>query len=184
TGHGVPGAFMSLLNITYLNEAINEKNIYEPHLIFNHVRERLISAISQDGARDGMDGILLCFDRQKGIITYSAANNGPVLRKNNTVMMLPGDKMPVGKDEKTSSFTLHTISVDKGDMIYLLTDGYADQFGGNKGKKFRYKQLEEVLLSVSDLPVEEQKNSLDKKFEDWRGALEQVDDVLLIGIKV
>ncbi|MGZ3921725.1 MAG: tetratricopeptide repeat protein [Bacteroidia bacterium] len=184
TGHGVPGAFMSLLNITYLNEAINEKKIHEPHLIFNHARERLVSAISQDGGRDGMDGVLLCFDKQNNKITYSAANNGPILRKENKIIVLPADKMPVGKDEKTASFTLHSIDVKKGDMIYLVTDGYADQFGGPKGKKFRYKQLEEALQSVSDLPVEEQREILDKRFEDWKGQLEQVDDVLIIGIKV
>jgi serine phosphatase RsbU (regulator of sigma subunit) len=183
TGHGVPGAFMSLLNITYLNEAINEKKIAEPHLILNYVREKLINTISQDGARDGMDGILLCFNKQKNTITYAAANNGPIIKNNNGIILLPADKMPVGKDEKTSSFSLHTIDVNKGDMIYLVTDGYADQFGGSKGKKFKYKQLEETLLSVSPLQIKEQKEILDKKFEDWKGALEQVDDVLIIGIK-
>lgn len=184
TGHGVPGAFMSLLNITYLNEAINEKNITEPHLIFNHVRERLIQAISQDGARDGMDGTLVCFNRQSGTITYAAANNGPIIMADNKMQMLPADKMPVGKDEKNTSFTLHTIAAKPGDLIYLVTDGYSDQFGGAKGKKFRSKQLEEVLQSVIDVPLNIQLEVLDKKFEEWKGALEQVDDVLLIGIKI
>ncbi|MCW3077041.1 MAG: protein serine/threonine phosphatase [Bacteroidetes bacterium] len=184
TGHGVPGAFMSLLNTTYLNEAINEKNITEPHLIFNHVRERLINAISQDGARDGMDGTLVCFNKKSGAITYAAANNGPIVRINNKMVMLPADKMPVGKDEKRDSFTLHTLDVKEGDFLYLVTDGYSDQFGGSKGKKFKSKQLEEVLQALSDVPLKTQLDVLDKKFEEWKGALEQVDDVLLIGIKI
>jgi serine phosphatase RsbU (regulator of sigma subunit) len=184
TGHGVPGAFMSLLNITYLNEAVNGKGIHEPHLIFNYVKEKLVHTISQDGARDGMDGILLCVNKTTGELTYAAANNSPLLHHGATSTLLPADKMPVGKDEKTGSFTIHTIASTKGDMIYLFTDGYADQFGGPKGKKFRHKQLEDILSKVYSLPLTEQKDILDKTFEDWKGALEQVDDVLIIGIKI
>jgi serine phosphatase RsbU (regulator of sigma subunit) len=184
TGHGVPGAFMSLLNITFLNEAINEKKITEPNEVFNHVRERLINAVSQDGARDGMDGILVCFDKEKNTLTYSAANNGPILKTKKSLELLPADKMPVGKDEKTAPFTLHTIKAEPGDTLYLITDGYADQFGGPKGKKFRYKQLEETICNIDSLPLHEQEKALDKKFEEWKGELEQVDDVLIIGIKL
>jgi serine phosphatase RsbU (regulator of sigma subunit) len=183
TGHGVPGAFMSLLNTTFLNEAINEKKITEPNLIFNHVRNRLTSAISQDGARDGMDGILICLDKNRNKVTYSAANNAPVLIRENKLTTFPADKMPVGKDENDKSFTLHALDYIKGDTLYLFTDGYSDQFGGDKGKKFRYKQLEELLIEVHSLPLNDQKAVLEKKFEEWKGALEQVDDVLIIGIK-
>lgn len=184
TGHGVPGAFMSLLNINYLNEAVNEKAIHDPHLVFNHVRDRLINTISQDGARDGMDGILLCINKTSGTISYCAANNAPVLYSASMPVSLPADKMPVGKDEKTASFTLQSLQGKKGDILYLFTDGYADQFGGAKGKKFRYKQLEEVLRKINQLPLNEQKEILDKTFEEWKGSLEQVDDVLIIGIKL
>ncbi|MDP1744944.1 MAG: two-component regulator propeller domain-containing protein [Bacteroidota bacterium] len=182
TGHGVPGAFMSLLNTSFLNEAITEKNIKQPNEILNYVRQRLIESISQDGAQDGMDGILLCFENGK--ITYAAANNAPVIVRDNAVIDLPADKMPIGKGEKDNSFTLHTIDVKKGDLLYFYTDGYADQFGGPKGKKFKYKQLENLLVSIHQLPVEEQKQMLSSTIENWKGDLEQVDDILIIGMRV
>ncbi len=182
TGHGVPGAFMSLLNISFLNEAITEKNIKQPNEILNYVRQRLIESVSQDGAQDGMDGILLCFENDK--ITYAAANNAPVIVRDNLVIDLPTDKMPIGKGEKNSSFRLHTIDTQKGDMLYFYTDGYADQFGGPKGKKFKYKPLENLLISIHRQPMEEQKQTLLSTIENWRGDLEQVDDILLIGMRI
>ncbi|MBL7913184.1 MAG: tetratricopeptide repeat protein [Bacteroidia bacterium] len=183
TGHGVPGAFMSLLNISFLNEAITEKNISEPHEIFNHVRHRLIENISQNGGQDGMDGILICIDTLMNTLTYSAANNSPVLVNGNNFIELPKDKMPVGKGERDHSFTLQSIDIKKGDTLYLYTDGYADQFGGPKGKKYKYKQLNNYLLSIHQLPVKEQNLSLVNSFRDWKGNLEQVDDVCVVGIR-
>ncbi len=188
TGHGVPGAFMSLLNIGFLSEAIKEKEITEPNKIFNYVRQRLIESIGKEEQQDGMDGILICFDKQLSTISYAAANNAPILiTKNNLTsefIELPKDKMPVGKGEKTNEFNLHTISVQKDDMLYLYTDGYADQFGGEKGKKFKYKQLNELLISCSSLNIQEQSAVLNQKFVNWKGNLEQVDDVCIIGIKI
>ena len=180
TGHGVPGAFMSLLNISFLNEAVNEKNIVEPHFILNHVRKKLIENI--DGGQDGMDAILMCFDENK--ITYSAANNSPVLIKNGELISMPSNKMPVGNGEKTESFSLHTIEFQKGDSLYLYTDGYSDQFGGSKGKKFKHKQLKELITSITNLPLTEQSEILNQKFGNWKGNLEQVDDILVIGIRL
>ena len=180
TGHGVPGAFMSLLNISFLNEAVNEKNISEPNEILNHVRRRLIE--NMDDGQDGMDAILMCVDGNN--ITYAAANNSPSIIKNGKTISLPTDKMPVGKGERANSFTSYTIEFEKGDSLYLYTDGYADQFGGPKFKKFMYKQLNELILSISNLPVTEQSKILNTKFEDWKGNLEQVDDVLIIGAKL
>ncbi|MDO9187517.1 MAG: two-component regulator propeller domain-containing protein [Bacteroidia bacterium] len=182
TGHGVPGAFMSLLNISFLNEAVTEKNIKQPNEILNHVRQRLIESVSQDGAQDGMDGILLCFENGK--ITYAAANNAPVILRDHLIINLPTDKMPIGKGEKNSSFTLHTIDTKKGDMLYFYTDGYADQFGGAKGKKFKYKQLEELLISIEQKSMEDQKQILTTTIENWKGNLEQVDDILIIGMRI
>jgi serine phosphatase RsbU (regulator of sigma subunit) len=184
TGHGVPGAFMSLLNISFLNEAIIEKNILEPNKVLDHVRKRLIENLSQQGGQDGMDAILICIDEKSKTITYAAANNEPILIRDNKQIELPKDKMPVGKGEKTDNFTLHTIDHQKGDSIYLYTDGFADQFGGPKGKKFKYKKLNELLLSLSHENMEKQKESLDTNFIKWKGNLEQVDDVCLIGIKL
>jgi serine phosphatase RsbU (regulator of sigma subunit) len=186
TGHGVPGAFMSLLNIGFLSEAIKEKNIAEPHLILNYVRERLIDTISKDEQKDGMDGILLCIDKSTAEpkISYAAANNEPILIQAGNIIELEKDKMPVGKGERTESFTTFTIQPQKGDVLYLYTDGYADQFGGPKGKKFKYKPLNELLLSVHQLGVEQQQIMINTKFEEWKGNLEQVDDVCIIGLRL
>ena len=183
TGHGVPGAFMSLLNISFLNEAINEKNMEEPNRILEHVRKRLIKNISQEGAQDGMDGILICFDRKNNSISYAAAHNKPILMKGTELIELPADKMPIGKGEKNEPFRLHTISAQKGDMLYLFTDGYADQFGGEHGKKFKYKQLEELFRKISSESLNNQREKLETTFINWQGNLEQIDDVCIIGIR-
>lgn len=184
TGHGVPGAFMCLVNMSFLNEAISERSMSAPNEILNHVRKQLIENLG--GGNDGMDAILMKFNNSNnGLkIEYAAANNEPILIRDNKITVLPKDKMPVGKGEKTESFTLHTIDVQKGDTLYLLTDGIADQFGGPKGKKFKFKQLEEILLANHHLSIIEQRNLLEKTFNDWKGELEQVDDILLVGIKI
>lgn len=184
TGHGVPGAFMSLLNIGFLNEAIKEKDISQPHEVLNFVRRRLIETIGNDGQQDGMDGILICVNNASETISYSAANNAPLLIRNKEVIELPKDKMPVGKGEKTESFSQHSIEVQLGDSLYLYTDGYGDQFGGPKGKKFKNTQLLETLSICSELSLEDQKEIISEKFNNWKGELEQVDDVCLIGIKI
>ena len=184
TGHGVPGAFMSLLNISFLNEAITEKIITAPNEIFNHVRLRLIENMG-DG-QDGMDAVLLKIPNKGSvsIIEYAAANNAPILLRDNKICELPKDKMPVGKGESTSSFALHSIDVQKGDKIYIYTDGFADQFGGEKGKKFKYKQLNQLLLTNESSSMDEQKNILHSTINSWRGNLEQVDDICVVGIKI
>jgi ligand-binding sensor domain-containing protein/serine phosphatase RsbU (regulator of sigma subunit) len=184
TGHGVPGAFMSLLNIGFLTEAINEKNISETNLIFEYVRERLISSVSKEGQKDGFDGIIVRFNQLTNEITYTAAHNAPILISNNELIELSKDKMPVGIGEKKEQFTCHKIQAKQGDMLYLYTDGYADQFGGPKGKKFKYKPLNELLLALSNKSLNEQKQELENNFKNWKGDLEQVDDVCVIGIRI
>jgi tetratricopeptide (TPR) repeat protein len=184
TGHGVPGAFMSLLNIGFLSEAINEKNIAQPHEVFNYVRQRLINGISKEGQKDGFDGILLCIDQKTKKMTYCAANNAPIVIRDGEFLELEKDKMPVGIGEKQNSFSTHTIELQKHDSLYLYTDGYADQFGGPKGKKFLYKRLNELLKSLNPDELSKRGDKLNTKFEEWRGSLEQVDDVLVIGIKI
>lgn len=190
TGHGVPGAFMSLLNIGFLSEAIKEKELDKPHDIFNYVRHRLIESISKEEQQDGMDGILMVVNANQLDtnsdtieIEYAAANNAPLLIKNGIVHELPKDKMPIGKADKINSFTLYKQTVQKNEMLYLYTDGYADQFGGPKGKKFKYKTLVELLTSVNHLSLKEQQLVLQDNFNNWKGDLEQVDDVCLVGIK-
>ncbi|MDO8998715.1 MAG: tetratricopeptide repeat protein [Bacteroidota bacterium] len=184
TGHGVPGAFMSLLSIGFLSEAINEKLIFQPDKIFNYVRERLINSISKEEQKDGFDGVILCIDKITNKITYASANNSPIIIRDGEIIYLPKDKMPVGKGERTDPFTLNEINAQKGDTLYLYTDGYADQFGGPKGKKYKYKQLNEQLLANSTLPLSNQAETLFQNFANWKGELEQVDDVCLIGIRL
>jgi len=183
TGHGVPGAFMCLLNIGFLSEAVNEKGLERPNEIFNFVRERLVNTISKDGQRDGFDGIIICYDQQAKTLEYCAANNAPVIFSNGTISELEYDRMPVGVGEKNEDFKLYTLPVKTGDILYLYTDGYADQFGGPKGKKFKYKQLNELLLANTQKTLKEQNDILSSAFKSWKGDLEQVDDVCLIGIK-
>jgi len=184
TGHGVPGAFMSLLNIGFLAEAINEKGIEKPNEVFEFVRQRLIDNISKEGQKDGFDGILVCFDSKTKQVSYAAANNVPLVISNNTIIELEGDRIPVGISERMNTFKLHNITLKPGDMLYLYTDGYADQFGGPKGKKLKYKQLDQLLLSNHKESTQKQSDVLLEHFNSWKGSLEQVDDVLVMGIKV
>lgn len=185
TGHGVPGAFMSLLSISFLNEAIGEKNIVKPNEVFNYVRQKLIDNISKEGQKDGFDGVLLCMNQDTKEITYAAANNRPVvISSENKLIELASDRMPVGYGERKEDFSLHTIQLQKNDTLYLFTDGYADQFGGPKGKKLMYKKLHEFLINIADQPFEDQTSALNSNFDSWKGNLEQVDDVCVIGLRV
>jgi serine phosphatase RsbU (regulator of sigma subunit) len=182
TGHGVPGAFMSLLNSSFLNEAINEKNILQPDEILNYVRERLIASVSADGGQDGMDCVLLCIENENKY-TYAAAYNKPVIIRNNEMIFSETDKMPVGKGEKNNPFQLFELSVKKNDLIYIFTDGFADQFGGLNNKKYKYKKLHQQLLLLHHQSLSKQKEILENEFHSWKGQNEQVDDVLIIGIQ-
>lgn len=189
TGHGVPGAFMSLLNISKLNETINQKHILRPDLIFNDVRAEIVNALNPEGSteesKDGMDAVLCKLDAKNMKLEFSGANNSFYIVRNKEILVCKADKMAVGKSHDDSTpFTFNEIALQKGDMIFTFTDGYADQFGGPKGKKLKYKQMEEIMLSIAGLPLQEQKDILDRRFEEWKGSLEQVDDVLVIGVRV
>jgi serine phosphatase RsbU (regulator of sigma subunit) len=188
TGHGVPGAFMSLLNISFLNEVTIEKQITRPDLVLNSIRSSIIHALHTDengGAQDGMDAVFCSFDFNAGKLEYAAANTNFYLIREGVLHTSLTDKMPVGKSPRDHiPFLLQVMELKKGDLIYLLTDGYADQFGGAKGKKIMYKQLEDVLLKNVHHPLAEQKQILENHFETWRGNLEQVDDVTIIGIRI
>lgn len=203
TGHGVPGAFMSLLNISKLNETINEKRIIKPDFVLNTVREEIIEALNPEYAdeecNDGMDCTLCSFEfyqnkpgetqtTEKNIkakLTYTAANNPFYLIRNNQLIVGKADKIPVGKSLKEKQpFSIHSLDMFEGDTLYLLTDGYADQFGGTSGKKFKYKQLEELLLASQPETMLRQKAILNETIEKWMGANEQVDDILIIGIRI
>lgn len=189
TGHGVPGAFMSMLGVSALNEAIIEKNISKPHDILTDMRNSIISSLnpedSEEEAKDGMDCVLCAYDFESMKLDFAAANNPLWLIRNGELKEFKPDKIPVGKyGDELKPFTIQSIDLQKGDIIYTFTDGYADQFGGPKGKKFKYKHLQEKLLENHSLPLEEQKKNLGMIFENWRGNLEQVDDVLIIALKI
>ena len=184
TGHGVPGAFMSLLNISFLNEAINERNIFSPNEICGYVRNKLITSISRDGGQDGMDGVVVSIDKEKKKLSFAAAHNAPILIRNNELIEFEADKMPIGKGERAENFKQQVIDVEKDDLFYLYTDGYTDQFGGAKGKKFKYKQMKALLQSISNQSLSEQKKILDAIINNWKGDLEQTDDILIIGFKI
>jgi serine phosphatase RsbU (regulator of sigma subunit) len=189
TGHGVPGAFMSLLNISLLNETVAEKKILRPDLILNTVREGIIKALNPEGteteSKDGMDCTLCAFDLKNRKLDFACSNNPIWLMRDNKLEDFHADKFPVGIHHGAQTpFTHQSIALQKGDMIYMLTDGYADQFGGPKGKKFKYKQLQQLIRENSGRSLEEQKQVLESTLEDWKGGLEQVDDILIVGIRV
>ena len=188
TGHGVPGAFMSLLNISILNELIVEKNLSSPAQILNHQRKHIIKALNPSGtenSKDGMDCVLCKFDLDNTKLTFSAANNPLWLIRNNSLQEFKGDKMPVGKHlDAEKDFTEYSVDLENGDMIYTFTDGIVDQFGGDLEKKFKQRQLTDLLMEIHVLPVEQQKEKIEKAFNEWKGSKEQTDDVLIIGVKL
>lgn len=184
TGHGVPGAFMSALNITFLSEAINQLGIAEPGKIFDHVRNRLVESISHDGAKDGMDGVLFCFDETSRKLSYTAAYNYPVIIRGGELIKFAADKMPVGKSDIMNDFQTYVIDIQSGDELIAYTDGYADQFGGENGKKLKLANLHDYLLRISDEKMTEQHILLKEHFHSWKRDLDQVDDVCVFGVKL
>lgn len=189
TGHGVPGSIMSILNISCLEKSVEELSLVEPAEILNHTRTKIIERLKKDGSetggKDGMDCSLISLDPGKTKLNYAAANNPVWIVRNKELLEFAPDKMPVGKHDKDSvSFTQHEVLLEKGDLIYTLTDGFPDQFGGPKGKKFMYKKLKELLVGISDSSLEQQKEILTATLSEWKGSLEQVDDICIIGIRV
>jgi serine phosphatase RsbU (regulator of sigma subunit) len=193
TGHGVPGGFMSMLGVSLLNEIINEHDLTEPALILSRLRKKVITALRQKGLsgeqQDGMDMTICVIDKEQMTLQYAAANHAfYIIRKNESGYELEefnGDKQPVGIfGSDLKPFKQHSIDLKPNDVIYTFTDGYADQFGGPKGKKFKYKQLKELLVSIQHLDLIAQEDIAKEQFSKWKGNLEQVDDVCLIGIKI
>lgn len=193
TGHGVPGAIMSIVNIASLKEAV-VKGIEQPNLILNETRRLVIENLKNDGSaeggKDGMDASLMSFDFTNNIMTCACANNPIwIIRRNVNgeaeLIEIKPDRMPIGKHHNDIiPYTLYSIELCKGDLIYTLTDGFADQFGGLNGKKFKSKQLQNKLIEISDKPMSIQKQILHDEFESWKNNLEQVDDVCIVGIKI
>ncbi|NSW46065.1 MAG: DUF4154 domain-containing protein [Bacteroidales bacterium] len=186
TGHGVPGAFMSLLGISFLNEIINKQEQLEADIILNQLRQNIINALNQSGdknTKDGMDMVLCIFDFEKNIVQFAGANNPLYHIRNGELIEIKGDKMPIGLYDELKPFTKHIIELQPNDTFYMFSDGYADQFGGPDGKKFKYKQLKEMLLSIQHLQMKEQYKVIEETIDNWKKGYFQVDDMLLIGIK-
>lgn len=190
TGHGVPGALMSVVGYNLLNQAVNEHGLSRPGLILNALNKGVSNTLRQkmeeSSVKDGMDIALLSIDMKKLQLEFAGAYNSLYLIRDKQLTEIRGDKFPVGifMGEEMKRFTNHELPIKKGDTLYIFTDGYADQFGGPNGKKFKVRKLQELLLSIHDKPMEEQDAILTETIERWRGNLEQVDDILVIGIRI
>lgn len=186
TGHGVPGAMVSVVCSIALNRTVNEFGVTDTGKILDKTRELVIDTFTKSNAevKDGMDISLLCIDKQNQKIFWSGANNPLWFVENGELKEIKADKQPIGKTDNPKPFTTHQLKYKENTTFYLFTDGLADQFGGPKGKKFKYKQLTEFILSIGAKPLNEQKSILLSTLENWKGQLEQVDDVCIIGVKI
>jgi len=199
TGHGVPGAMVSVICNNALNRSVREYKLSNSGEILDKTRQHVIEEFekSDDDVQDGMDISLAVIDfnvkNNKVNLSWSGANNPLwIIKKDDSeITEIKPDKQPIGKYDKINEFTTHEFELEKGDLIYLLTDGYQDQFGGetaedklNGGKKFKPARFKELLLSIRNEPMETQKQLIQKAFEEWKGSLDQVDDVCIIGIRL
>ncbi len=189
TGHGVPGAFMSMLGITLLNEIVRRKESINAGEILDRLRELMIEALKQKGIigeqKDGMDMAFCILNTQTNVLQYAGANISlNIVSGNRELRIVGGDKQPVAIFVKMGPFTNHEINLSKGDCIYMASDGFKDQFGGPHGKKFMAKRFSELIMNIAQKPMEEQKLLLDQTFESWRGHQEQVDDLTILGVRV
>ncbi len=207
TGHGVPGAMMSVIGLKSLSQAVQDKRLSVPADILQYldiaVNDTLRQSSDAGSVKDGMDLALCNINYKTLTLQYAGAFNSLVLIRKNIastytikserevfygtdMLEVKSDKCPIGSntDGVADTFTNHTIQLQKDDCVYIYTDGYADQFGGPNGKKYKYNQLKDLLISVAPLPIDEHYAVLDKAFNNWRGKQEQVDDVLVIGVKI
>jgi serine phosphatase RsbU (regulator of sigma subunit) len=189
TGHGVPGAFMSMLGVSLLNEVTSTGEHKSAGTILNEVRLKIKKSLKQTGERDeqkdGFDMALCIIDLENNKLEFAGAYNPLYLIRNHDLIEIKADKMPVGIHIKERGlFTTHETNLQSNDKIYMFSDGYIDQFGGDKGQKFKTKAFKELILSVREKPVEMQKNILLETFENWKGNYDQVDDLLVFGIKI
>ncbi|MCB0401779.1 MAG: SpoIIE family protein phosphatase, partial [Flavobacteriales bacterium] len=205
TGHGVPGAFMSIIGFNSLNRIVDDLMISETGKILDKLNELVIESITRETKegitiRDGMDLCFCCYDKKRNTLHYSGAHNSLYLirkpdsqlngyevnmESNGRVLYeIKADKMAIGGSRNDNSYSTHTITLEKGDSIYLFSDGYADQFGGPKGKKFMYKRFKELLLSIQTDSMEQQHQKLESTIVTWMGPLDQLDDICVMGVRV
>ncbi len=189
TGHGVPGAFMSMLGLSFLKEIVGKKEITRPDEILNNLREYIIEALQQKGRygdqNEGMDMSLCVLDKTNNQLFFAGAKNPLlVVTNSNKLKIIAPDKQPIAIHKKMKPFTNRQIQLEKGYVIYLATDGYQDQFGGQQHNRFQSKNFRNLLVKIADKPMEEQKDILNNTFEEWKGENEQLDDVTVLGIKI
>ena len=188
TGHGVPGAFMSIIAQNLLNQAVDEIGLSTPSEILTYLNDRIYRSFSKDGmdGMDGMDMAICLMDFESSRMQYSGANIPLYLARGGIMQMIRGTRQHIGtlSKEASKSFESHLLPLQEGDCFYLATDGYIDQFGGPEEKKYGAKKLQELLLSLKDSDMPRQKEMLQEAHQDWKGDLHQVDDILIAGIKV
>lgn len=195
TGHGVPGAFVSFMAHHALNKAVTESVSSEPAKILDKVNEIMVEQFSksEDEIKDGMDIALCALElpaqdidgvSEMPRLHYAGANNSMYLIRNGELKEIKADKQPIGKYSFRKNFTNNSFPLQKGDTVYLFSDGYADQFGGPKGKKFKYARFEKLLTSIQQEPMAKQREILENTIEEWKGALEQVDDICILAIRI
>ena len=189
TGHGISGAFMTMAGMAFLNDIMGKNTPLDPHDALFELRKMVMHLLKQKGeegeASDGMDISLTMISPDNSKMYFAGANNPVYVVKNGELEIIKGDRMPIGIHLNFQRpFTLSEIDIQKGDMIYLFSDGYADQFGGPRNKKFRYKQFQDLLVDIHDKPLQSQKDILQKTIQDWKGAQNQVDDILVLGYKI
>lgn len=189
TGHGVPGAFMSLIGIKILNQSIKEKSVNSPSEALDFVNTQVFETVNKHSdesnvVRDGMDAVLFAVNFNKLTLSFAGANNPIWIVRNKELIEIKGDKQPIGSYINQNRFTNVEFQLQKGDVIYASTDGYADQFGGLDGKKMKTKILKEKLTECAELSIEDQKEFLKTFFNQWKGDTEQLDDVCIIGVRI
>ena len=189
TGHGVPGALMSMLGISFLNKIVQERKHSDPGKILNILRNEVIKALKQKGnsdeQMDGIDIALCTYDREKKSLKFAGAYNPLYLVRQGTLQVVPAKRMTISFPYgDAGNFQTHRLDMQSGDQLYLFTDGFADQFGGPDRKKFKYNRFRELLLSISDKSMVEQKMHLHEQFISWKGDEVQYDDVAILGVRI
>ena len=190
TGHGVPGALLSIIGYNLISKSLNEKGTTRPCDILNELSQGIYKTLRQSsnssGVKDGMEISVIALDEKNGVLEYAAARQAVYRLRGNELLKLLPDRFPIGvhTGHHLQEFNNQQIQVERGDTIYLFTDGYSDQFGGPEKKKFKIMQFQKLLMSIQNLSMREQKLALDKKLEEWKGEHAQIDDILVIGIRI
>lgn len=189
TGHGVPGAFMSLIGLEFFRQIVVEKQIFQPASILNEMNryfDAVFGNLEDLSMKDGIELAFCAYDYRKGILEYAGSFNPLYIIRNREIMEIKGDNIIVGPDYgvNRSSFTNRIVTLERDDVIYLFSDGYADQFGGPEGKKFKYRRFRRLLMNIHNLPMEEQQRRIEENISEWMGMqYEQIDDQMVIGIR-